>query len=85
MLSLPLSCQLPLLMLVTMRGDHGEFNPSQVPMGDATQKVLEALGVIVKRRGQVDRAMESSLRLGRSALDSMLKDLANKADAMALP
>lgn len=32
---------------------------------------------------QVDRAMESSLRLGRSALDSMLKDLANKADAMA--
>ena len=32
---------------------------------------------------QVDRAMESSLRLGRSALDNMLKDLANKADAMA--
>jgi nitrogen fixation/metabolism regulation signal transduction histidine kinase len=32
---------------------------------------------------QVDRAMESSLRLGRSALDSLLKDLANKADAMA--
>jgi sulfopyruvate decarboxylase alpha subunit len=49
MLSLPLSCSFPLLMLVTMRGDHGEFNPSQVPMGDAAQKVLEALGVIVKR------------------------------------
>jgi sulfopyruvate decarboxylase alpha subunit len=49
MLSLPLSCQMPLLMLVTMRGDHGEFNPSQVPMGNATQPVLEALGVIVKR------------------------------------
>ncbi|MCC6212017.1 MAG: phosphonopyruvate decarboxylase [Burkholderiales bacterium] len=49
MLSLPLSCQLPLLMLVTMRGDHGEFNPSQIPMGDATQRVLEAIGVIVKR------------------------------------
>jgi sulfopyruvate decarboxylase alpha subunit len=49
MLSLPLSCQLPLLMLVTMRGDHGEFNPSQVPMGNATQRVLEDVGVIVKR------------------------------------
>jgi sulfopyruvate decarboxylase alpha subunit len=49
MLSLPLACQFPLLMLVTMRGDHGEFNPAQIPMGNATQAVLEALGVIVKR------------------------------------
>ena len=53
MLSLPLSCSFPLLMLVTMRGDHGEFNPSQVPMGDATQRVLEAVGVIVKRADAV--------------------------------
>jgi len=36
-------------MLVTMRGDFGEFNPSQVPMGNATQASLEAVGVIVKR------------------------------------
>jgi sulfopyruvate decarboxylase alpha subunit len=49
MLSLPLACQFPLLMLVTMRGEHGEFNPAQIPMGNATQAVLEALGVIVKR------------------------------------
>ena len=48
MLSLPLACQFPLLMLVTMRGDLGEFNPAQIPMGNATQAVLEALGVIVK-------------------------------------
>ena len=54
MLSLPLSCSFPLLMLVTMRGDHGEFNPSQVPMGDATQKVLEAVGVICKRADAVE-------------------------------
>jgi len=32
---------------------------------------------------RVDHAMESSLRLGRSALDNMLKDLNSKADAMA--
>ena len=49
MLALPIACQFPLLLLVTMRGDHGEFNPAQIPMGDATQAVLEALGVIVKR------------------------------------
>jgi sulfopyruvate decarboxylase TPP-binding subunit len=49
MLSLPLSCNFPLLMLVTMRGDHGEFNPAQMPMGNSTQAVLEAVGVICKR------------------------------------
>jgi sulfopyruvate decarboxylase alpha subunit len=35
----------PCLMLVTMRGQWGEFNPWQVPMGQATQTVLEAMGV----------------------------------------
>ncbi len=47
--SLTQSCQLPLLMLVTMRGDWGEFNPWQVPMGQGTQPALEAMGVIVRR------------------------------------
>jgi sulfopyruvate decarboxylase alpha subunit len=55
MLSLSIACQFPLPMLVTMRGDHGEFNPAQIPMGSATQAVLEAMGVMVRR---VDRAEE---------------------------
>jgi sulfopyruvate decarboxylase alpha subunit len=66
MLSLPLACQLPLLMLVTMRGDHGEFNPAQIPMGNATQAVLEAMGVIVKRAdrpGDVTEMASGALRL----------------------
>ena len=66
MLSLPLSCSFPLLMLVTMRGDHGEFNPSQVPMGDSTQRVLEAVGVIVKRadaREDIPEMVSGALRL----------------------
>jgi len=35
----------PCLILVTMRGQWGEFNPWQVPMGQATPTVLEAMGV----------------------------------------
>jgi sulfopyruvate decarboxylase alpha subunit len=54
MLSLPQICQLPLLMLVTMRGDWGEFNPWQVPMGQGTQAALEAIGVIVRRADEAD-------------------------------
>lgn len=49
MLSLPQICRMPLLMIVTMRGEWGEFNPWQVPMGQGTQPALEAMGVIVKR------------------------------------
>lgn len=49
MLSLPVLTKAPLLMLVTMRGEWAEFNPWQVPMGQATQAVLEAIGVTVLR------------------------------------
>jgi len=41
-------------MLVTMRGDWGEFNPWQIPMGQGTQASLEALGVIVTRADTPD-------------------------------
>jgi sulfopyruvate decarboxylase alpha subunit len=66
MLTLPIACQFPLLMLVTMRGDHGEFNPAQIPMGNSTQDVLEALGVIVKRADvaeDVTEMVSGALRL----------------------
>lgn len=49
MLSLAQSCRFPLLMVVTMRGEWAEFNPWQVPMGQATQTVLEAMGMTVFR------------------------------------
>ena len=46
MLSLTRVCRIPLLMLVTMRGQWGEFNPWQVPMGQNTPEVLSLSGVI---------------------------------------
>ena len=47
MLSMFQECRLPLLMLVTMRGVWGEFNPWQVPMGGSTATALTNAGVIV--------------------------------------
>jgi len=49
MLSLAVLHRTPLAMIVTMRGDFGEFNPAQIPMGGATQAVLEAMGALVRR------------------------------------
>ena len=47
MLSLSQNCRFPLLMLITMRGQHGEFNPWQVPMGQATADVLKSMGTLL--------------------------------------
>ena len=42
---------------VGMRGDFGEGNPWQYPMGQATQKVLEAMGVICLRAETPDEVV----------------------------
>jgi sulfopyruvate decarboxylase alpha subunit len=49
MLSLTQIFRFPFLTLVTMRGEWGEFNPWQVPMGSATAGVFELCGVRVLR------------------------------------
>ena len=49
MLSLIKGGRFPFLTLVSMRGDFGEGNPWQFPMGQAAQPVLEAMGVICLR------------------------------------
>ncbi len=41
-------CRFPLLAIVTMRGEWGEFNPWQLPMGQGTLKALENAGVVVQ-------------------------------------
>jgi sulfopyruvate decarboxylase alpha subunit len=56
MLSMTKSCRFPMTLLVTMRGEWGEFNPWQVPMGTKTQAALELMDVLVYR---VERAEEA--------------------------
>ncbi|HYF08273.1 MAG TPA: phosphonopyruvate decarboxylase [Acetobacteraceae bacterium] len=66
MLSLSILHRTPMPMLVTMRGDFGEFNPAQVPMGEATQAVLEAMGTLVKRAdtpADIEPTVDATIRL----------------------
>ena len=44
-------CRFPLAMIITMRGEQGEFNPWQVPMGENTARVLETMSVAVRQAG----------------------------------
>src|SRR5665811_241230 len=64
MLSLIATCRFPLLALVTMRGEWGEFNPWQVPMGQATAEALAIMGVQVHR---VDTSEEAAPTVAAAA------------------
>jgi len=57
MLSLIKGGRFPFLTLVSMRGDFGEGNPWQFPMGQAVQPVLEAMGVICLRIDQPEEVV----------------------------
>lgn len=66
MLSVAIAHRTPLPMIVTMRGEFGEFNPFQVPMGQATPAVLEAMGTLVQRADRpedVAPTVDATLRL----------------------
>ena len=67
-------CRFPLVSLVTMRGQQGEFNPWQVPMGQATRGVLEAMGTIVQAADSAEEiapAVNAALRLAYNSYASV--------------
>lgn len=66
MLGLAAVGRFPLVLLVTMRGEWGEQNPWQVPMGQATGAVLQAMGVrlfSLERAEEVEAVLDGALGL----------------------
>lgn len=64
MLSLVRSGRFPMLMIVTMRGEYGEQNPWQYPMGQAVVPVLEAMGIQcirVERDDELGQATDAAI------------------------
>jgi sulfopyruvate decarboxylase alpha subunit len=60
----------PLLTVVTMRGQWGEFNPWQVPMGQTSAEILRLSGVHVYEVHSKDEVAETVAAAGRLAFDS---------------
>ncbi len=69
MLSLTRVCRMPLLILVTMRGEWGEFNPWQIPMGQNTNQVLTVAGVLTFTVKDKDRIKETVKAAARMAFE----------------
>jgi len=64
-LAMARTCRFPVGMIVTMRGEEGETNPWQNPMGAATATLLEAMGVEVARADTAEGvapAVEGAMR-----------------------
>ena len=59
MLGIIQECRFPLLMLVTMRGEWGEFNPWQLPMGQSTADILGRAGSVVQHVDDAERVGET--------------------------
>ncbi len=53
-LSLAKGARFPVLMMISMRGDYGEQNPWQYPMGEAAETLLEAMDVQIFKVEQRD-------------------------------
>jgi sulfopyruvate decarboxylase alpha subunit len=73
MVGLTKTLRFPFLTLITMRGDYGEFNSWQYPMGQGTPKVLEAMGMLLYSadraedvKSTVDAAARSAFQGGQS-------------------
>ena len=70
MLGMIAECRFPLLMILTMRGHWGEFNPWQVPMSQATVPALTAIGVAVQTVNQPGEAAETVAAAARLAFST---------------
>ena len=70
MLGMAIECRVPLLILVTMRGEWGEFNPWQIPMAQATESVLTAMGTIVYRADAAEDIVQTVSAAARLAFNT---------------
>ena len=54
--SLLVPYRIPVVMLISMRGEGDEWNPAQMPMGRALRPVLESIGISYTTLESADRA-----------------------------
>ena len=64
----------PILMIVSMRGDYGEQNPWQYPMGQAVEPIMDAMGVLIFRvdtpadlEAATDAALSAAFKSGHAS------------------
>ena len=67
--SLLVPYRIPALVIVSMRGDAGEWNPAQVPMGESVRPICAAVGVPAVTAESPETTAATVERVGRMAFD----------------
>jgi sulfopyruvate decarboxylase subunit alpha len=65
--SLVVPYQIPMLVVISMRGDAGDWNAAQVPMGRAVGSILDALAIPHASPPSADAVEPTVATLGRTA------------------
>jgi sulfopyruvate decarboxylase alpha subunit len=68
--SLLVPFQIPVLIVISMRGDTGEWNAAQVPMGRAVRPILDAIGILHVTAVSPDTTADSVRRVAEIAFDN---------------
>jgi len=86
--SLLMPYQIPVLMVVSMRGDSGEWESAQVPMGRALRAIFESIGIPTRRSNQRVRPPTPVRLAGRTAFGTRMSGaclLPRRLTAVAVP
>src|SRR6185436_6062511 len=70
--SLLVPFKIPVLIVISMRGDAGEWNAAQMPMGRAVRPILESIGIPHVTAESPDTTAESVRAVGENAFASRL-------------
>ena len=70
--SLLLPYQIPALILISLRGDAGEWNAAQVPMGRAARAICDAIGVPHTTAESPETTAETVHLVGRTAFGTRM-------------
>ena len=68
--SLVIPYQIPMLIVISMRGDAGEWNDAQVPMGRAVRPILDALGMPHATAETAESTAETLALAGQTAFST---------------
>ena len=70
--SLLIPYQIPVLIVISMRGDEGEWNAAQVPMGRAIRAILDSMGIPHLTSDTADATADVVRLVGQTAFATRL-------------
>jgi sulfopyruvate decarboxylase subunit alpha len=83
--SLLIPYQIPILVIVSMRGDAGEWNAAQVPMGRAVAPICDAIGLSVIAAETAETCAATVHLVGKTAFGTRMPGVCQLPRRITVP